>query len=78
MERGQRCEAKGHKGKRDEGDRMRSAEKGERKKEGGGAAKERDKEKSVGMVRGERNTPGTPNHGIVEPLGPGPCLTRVS
>lgn len=33
MERGQRCEARGHKGKRDEGGRMRSAEKGERERE---------------------------------------------
>lgn len=53
MERGQRCEARGHKGKRDEGGRMRSAEKGERER---GAAKERDKEKSVGMVRGREHT----------------------
>lgn len=48
----------------------------ERRKKQRGAAGERDKEKSVGMVRGERNTPGAPNHGIVEPLGPGALFNK--
>lgn len=79
MERGQRCEARGHKGKRDEGGaRMRSAEKGERE----GERKRGCKRKRQGEVgwNGKRKgtTPGTPNHRIVEPLAPRPCLTRVS
>lgn len=78
MERGQRL--RGERTQREErrgrSDEKRGKEKEkERERE---TAKERDKKKSVEMVRGERNTPGTPNHGIVEPLGPGPCLTRVS
>lgn len=75
MERGQRL--RGERTQREER-RGRSDEKrGKEKEKERETAKERDKKKSVGMVRGERNTPGTPNHGI-EPLGPGPCLTRVS